>query len=54
MTPPALQIWNVVEAADIGCTAGSGKDYAGVFMDAGLALKTNKELQTPQRRGEGR
>nr|XP_025844272.1 complement C3 isoform X2 [Vulpes vulpes] len=44
------KIWNVVEAADIGCTAGSGKDYAGVFMDAGLALKTNKELQTPQRR----
>ncbi|KAF3829530.1 hypothetical protein GH733_003794 [Mirounga leonina] len=23
------KIWNVVEKADIGCTAGSGKDYAG-------------------------
>lgn len=45
--PP--QIWNVVEKADIGCTAGSGQDYAGVFSDAGLALKTNKELQTAQR-----
>ncbi|XP_044110352.1 complement C3 [Neovison vison] len=43
------KIWNVVEKADIGCTAGSGQDYAGVFSDAGLALKTNKELQTAQR-----
>ncbi|XP_021561126.1 complement C3 [Neomonachus schauinslandi] len=43
------KIWNVVEKADIGCTAGSGKDYAGVFTDAGLALKTNKNLQTAQR-----
>ncbi|XP_029787299.1 complement C3-like, partial [Suricata suricatta] len=42
-------IWDVVEKADIGCTPGSGKDYAGVFTDAGLAFKTNKDLQTPDR-----
>lgn len=49
-----LQIWDVVEKADIGCTPGSGQDYAGVFMDAGLAFKTNKDLQTAQRTGRGR
>lgn len=41
-----------MEKADIGCTPGSGKDYAGVFMDAGLAFQTNKGLQTDQRSGE--
>ncbi|XP_042638258.1 complement C3-like [Orycteropus afer afer] len=43
------KIWDVVEKADIGCTPGSGKDFAGVFMDAGLALKTSKGLETTQR-----
>ncbi|CAO2640989.1 Complement C3 [Lemmus lemmus] len=43
------KIWDVVEKADIGCTPGSGKDYAGVFADAGLAFKTNDGLQTEQR-----
>ncbi|XP_059107928.1 complement C3 [Peromyscus eremicus] len=43
------KIWDVVEKADIGCTPGSGKDYAGVFMDAGLAFKTSQGLQTDQR-----
>ncbi|TEA33296.1 hypothetical protein DBR06_SOUSAS8010161 [Sousa chinensis] len=43
------KIWDVVEKADIGCTPGSGRDYAGVFTDAGLALKTSKGLQTNQR-----
>ena len=53
-TNPALpQIWNMVEKADIGCTPGSGKDYAGVFTDAGLAFQTNTNLQTPDRTGEG-
>ena len=54
VTPALPQIWNVVEKADIGCTAGSGKDYAGVFTDAGLAFQTNTNLQTPDRTGEGR
>ena len=44
----------MVEKADIGCTPGSGKDYAGVFTDAGLAFQTNTNLQTPDRTGEGR
>ncbi|KAJ6657650.1 hypothetical protein lerEdw1_002151, partial [Lerista edwardsae] len=42
------KIWDTVEKNDIGCTAGSGKDYLGVFTDAGLSLKTNK-VSTPQR-----
>ncbi|VFV25008.1 Hypothetical predicted protein, partial [Lynx pardinus] len=48
-TPALPQIWNVVENADIGCTPGGGKDYAGVFTDAGLAFQTNTNLQTPDR-----
>lgn len=51
---PDLQVWDVVEKADIGCTPGSGKDFAGVFMDAGLAFKTSQGLQTEQRAGEKR
>lgn len=49
---PTPQIWDVVEKADIGCTPGSGRDYAGVFTDAGLALKTSQGLETKQRAGE--
>lgn len=44
------KIWDVVEKADIGCTPGSGKDFAGVFTDAGLAFKSSKGLQTPRGR----
>ncbi|XP_058513897.1 complement C3-like [Ochotona princeps] len=44
------KIWDVVEKADIGCTPGSGKDYAGVFTDAGLSFMSNKALQTEQRK----
>ncbi|XP_045445124.1 complement C3 isoform X2 [Pipistrellus kuhlii] len=43
------KIWDTVEKADIGCTPGSGKNYAGVFTDAGLAFQTSKKLQTEQR-----
>ncbi|XP_027706662.1 complement C3 [Vombatus ursinus] len=43
------KVWDTVEKGDIGCTPGSGQDYAGVFADAGLALETNKKLQTAQR-----
>ncbi|XP_054418212.1 complement C3 [Pteronotus mesoamericanus] len=43
------KIWDTVEKADIGCTPGSGKNYAGVFTDAGLAFKTNKNLETEKR-----
>uniref|UniRef100_A0A8C2NV41 Complement C3 n=1 Tax=Capra hircus TaxID=9925 RepID=A0A8C2NV41_CAPHI len=43
------KIWDVVEKADIGCTPGSGRDYAGVFTDAGLTFKTSQGLETQQR-----
>ncbi|XP_039766219.1 complement C3 [Ornithorhynchus anatinus] len=43
------KIWNVVEKSDIGCTPGSGQNYAGVFGDAGLALQSNMALKTEQR-----
>ncbi|XP_070272056.1 complement C3-like isoform X2 [Myotis yumanensis] len=43
------KIWDTVEKADIGCTPGSGKNYASVFTDAGLAFQTSKGLQTEQR-----
>ncbi|XP_023394371.1 complement C3 [Pteropus vampyrus] len=43
------KIWDMVEKADIGCTPGSGKDYAGVFKDAGLDFQTNKGLKTDPR-----
>ncbi|XP_060040214.1 complement C3-like [Erinaceus europaeus] len=43
------KIWDIVEEADTGCTPGSGKDYAGVFMDAGLAFRTSKGQETEQR-----
>nr|AAW69835.1 complement component C3 [Notamacropus eugenii] len=43
------KVWDTVERGDIGCTPGSGQNYAGVFTDAGLALETNKKLQTAQR-----
>uniref|UniRef100_A0A4W2EPV7 Complement C3 n=1 Tax=Bos indicus x Bos taurus TaxID=30522 RepID=A0A4W2EPV7_BOBOX len=43
------KIWDVVEKADIGCTPGSGRNYAGVFTDAGLTLKTSQGLETQQR-----
>ncbi|KAM9101776.1 complement C3-like isoform 1-T2 [Sarcophilus harrisii] len=43
------KIWDTVENGDIGCTPGGGQNYAGVFMDAGLSLKTNKQLQTQPR-----
>nr|XP_024650051.1 complement C3 [Macaca nemestrina] len=43
------KIWDVVEKADIGCTPGSGKDYAGVFSDAGLTFASSSGQQTAQR-----
>ncbi|XP_044850425.1 complement C3-like [Mauremys mutica] len=43
------KIWHSVEKSDIGCTAGSGKNNLGVFMDAGLALETSSRISTPQR-----
>ncbi|CAM4693285.1 complement C3-like [Caretta caretta] len=43
------KIWDSVEKSDIGCTAGSGKNNLGVFMDAGLALEMSNRISTAQR-----
>ncbi|KAL8164556.1 UNVERIFIED_CONTAM: hypothetical protein K2H54_053398, partial [Gekko kuhli] len=43
------KIWDAVEKSDIGCTAGSGSNHVGVFLDAGLALETSNKISTPQR-----
>ncbi|KAL8164554.1 UNVERIFIED_CONTAM: hypothetical protein K2H54_053340, partial [Gekko kuhli] len=43
------KIWDTVEKSDIGCTAGSGSNHVGVFLDAGLALETSNKISTPQR-----
>ncbi|XP_041444864.1 A.superbus venom factor 1 [Xenopus laevis] len=43
------KVWNSVEKSDIGCTAGSGANSAGVFYDAGLALQTSFSITTHQR-----
>ncbi|XP_011799019.1 PREDICTED: complement C3 [Colobus angolensis palliatus] len=45
------KIWDAVEKADIGCTPGSGKDYAGVFSDAGLTFASSSGQQTAHRAG---
>ncbi|XP_026311403.1 complement C3 [Piliocolobus tephrosceles] len=47
--PLRITIWDVVEKADIGCTPGSGKDYAGVFSDAGLTFASSSGQQTAHR-----
>ena len=36
-----LQVWDVVEKADTGCTPGGGKDSMSVFYDAGLLFQSN-------------
>lgn len=37
------KIWDIVEKNDVGCTAGSGSNNAGVFNDAGLSFQTNSD-----------
>ncbi|KAM4706828.1 complement C3-like [Discoglossus pictus] len=38
------KIWDAVDQNDIGCTAGSGADYLGVFQDAGLDFTASHVL----------
>ncbi|XP_043822964.1 venom factor-like isoform X2 [Dromiciops gliroides] len=40
------KVWDTVETRDIACTAGSGRDNLGVFMDAGLDLTTSSGMST--------
>ncbi|NP_001093483.1 complement C3b.1 precursor [Danio rerio] len=35
------KVWEVVDQADMGCTAGGGKDNMGVFSDAGLMFHSS-------------
>lgn len=49
----ALQVWEVVEEHDIGCTAGSGKDRLAVFKDAGLDMKMSTGMDTLASSGTG-
>uniref|UniRef100_A0A8C2SU29 Complement C3 n=1 Tax=Coturnix japonica TaxID=93934 RepID=A0A8C2SU29_COTJA len=43
------KVWDTVEAGDIGCTPGSGRDHVGVFADTGLSLTSNVNIRTEQR-----
>ncbi|XP_063150473.1 complement C3-like isoform X2 [Candoia aspera] len=40
------KIWKSVEKKDPGCTTGGGRDSAGVFVDAGLAVQTSSGYRT--------
>ncbi|XP_051898248.1 complement C3-like [Pristis pectinata] len=43
------KIWSVVEKSDIGCTPGGGRNFLGVFSDAGLAFATSTDIKTETR-----
>lgn len=47
-----LQIWDIIEKHDTGCTAGSGKDSMGVFYDAGLLFESDIIRGTGERTGK--
>lgn len=45
-----IQVWDIVEQFDTGCTSGGGEDAMHVFYDAGLAFQSsNPKLGTPYR-----
>ncbi|XP_072513049.1 uncharacterized protein [Salminus brasiliensis] len=43
------KIWDIIEKHDTGCTAGSGRDSMGVFIDAGLLFESDKAGGTTSR-----
>ncbi|XP_059848367.1 complement C3-like [Hypanus sabinus] len=43
------KVWNVVEKNDIGCSPGSGKNFLGVFSDAGLVFVASTNVKTETR-----
>lgn len=47
-----IQIWDIVEKYDTGCTAGGGRDSMNVFYDAGLLFESNLVPGTNYRKGE--
>lgn len=50
MTP--IQIWDIVESYDTGCTVGGGRDSMNVFYDAGLLFESNLVTGTNYRKGQ--
>uniref|UniRef100_A0A8C9T2I9 Complement C3 n=1 Tax=Scleropages formosus TaxID=113540 RepID=A0A8C9T2I9_SCLFO len=44
-----IQIWDIVEKHDVGCTAGSGQNSMEVFYDAGLMFLSNGNVETRSR-----
>ena len=46
-----LQIWDVVEKHDTGCTPGSGQNSMWVFYDAGLVFQSSLAGGTAERSG---
>lgn len=46
-----IQIWDVVEQGDIGCTRGGGSDARAVFSGAGLLYASSARFKTPSRQG---
>lgn len=47
-----LQIWDIVEKYDTGCTPGGGKDSMSVFFDAGLLFESDTASGTAYRQGD--
>lgn len=47
-----IQIWDILEKYDTGCTAGGGRDSINVFYDAGLLFESNLVSGTNYRKGE--
>lgn len=45
------KVWEVVDQADMGCTAGGGKDNMGVFSDAGLMFHSSTGGSTDSKEG---
>ena len=45
-----LQVWDVVEKEDTGCTPGGGEDSMNVFYDAGLLFQSDL-IGTADRQG---
>lgn len=48
----SLQIWDIVEKYDTGCTPGGGRDGLSVFSDAGLLFESSTASGTAYRQGK--
>lgn len=47
-----LQVWDIVEKFDTGCTPGGGSSGINVFFDAGLLFESSTASGTPYRQGD--